>query len=130
MSARRPAAVLFALCLSACAREPAKPATWTGTDGNLEVTLTLTVGDDSLWGQGTYTTKAPEDLHCAAGILAPSGTVTFSGQITSDGLGAHASFGEDWSPAYSGKLVGRDTIRGGFLGGAGGSCPLTLVRQH
>jgi hypothetical protein len=49
--------------------------------------------------------------------------------VTSDGLGAHANFGSDWSPAYSGTFVGKDTIRGGFMSGDG-SCPLILVRQR
>jgi hypothetical protein len=122
---------VLALCVCACSgSEPATPATWTGTDGNLAVTLTLTVGRDSLWGSGTYTAKTPEELRCGGSILSPSGTVTFSGQLTSDGLGAHANFGQDWSPPYTGALVGKDTIRGGFITGEGGSCPLVLVRQH
>ena len=125
-----PSALLFALCLSACSGEPATPATWTGTDGNLEVTLTLTISSDSLWGQGTYTAKTPEELRCGGSALAQSGTVSFRGQVTSDGLGAHANFGSDWSPPYSGTFVGKDTIRGGFMSGEGGSCPLLLVRQR
>ena len=124
-------ALLFALCLSACSGgKPSKPAKWTGTDGNLEVTLTLTIANDSLWGQGTYTARAPEEIRCGGATLAESGTVSFSGQLTSDGLGAHANFGSDWSPPYSGRLVGKDTIRGGFMSGEGGSCPLILVRQR
>jgi hypothetical protein len=122
---------LLALCICACSRaEPATPARWTGTDGNLAVDLTLTVTSDSVGGQGTYTAKTPEDLRCGGVVLSQSGTVTFSGQLTSEGLGAHANFGSDWSPVYNGALVGKDTIRGGFLSGEGGSCPLVLVRQH
>lgn len=125
------AALLFALCLSACSRgEPATPAKWIGTDGNLEVTLMMTVTSDSLSGQGTYTAKAPEDLPCGGSTLAQSGTVSLSGQVTSDGIGAHAVFGSDWSPSYTGKFVGKDTIRGGFLSGEGGACQLILVRQR
>jgi len=126
-----PSALLFAVCLSACSGgKPAPPAKWTGTDGNLEVTLTLTISSDSLWGQGTYTAKTPEEVRCGGSVLAQSGTVSLSGQVTSDGLGAHANFGSDWSPPYSGTFVGKDTIRGGFLGGEGASCPLILVRQR
>lgn len=126
-----PSAWLFAVCLSACSGgPPPAPATWTGTDGNLEVTLTLTISSDSLWGQGTYTAKAPEEVRCGGSTLAQSGTVNLTGQVTSDGFGAHANFGSDWSPPYSGTLVGKDTIRGGFMSGDGGSCPLILVRQR
>jgi len=127
---RAPSALLFAFCLAACSREPATPATWTGTDGNLEVTLTLTISSDSLWGQGTYTAKTPEEVRCGGSALAQSGTVSLTGQVTSDGLGAHAIFGSDWSPSYSGAFVAKDTIRGGFMSGDGGSCPRILVRQH
>ena len=124
-------ALLFAFCLAACSGgEPATPAKWTGTDGNLEVTLSLTIWRDSLSGQGTYTARAPEELRCGGGILAQSGTVTITGQVTSDGIGAHANFGSDWSPPYAGTLVGKDTIRGGFRSAEGGSCPLNLVRQR
>jgi hypothetical protein len=137
VSARRsrrrtaPGLLLLALCIGACSRaEPATPARWTGTDGNLAVDLTLTVTSDSVGGQGTYTAKTPEELRCGGATLSQSGTVSFSGLITSDGLGAHANFGSDWSPVYNGALVGKDTIRGGFLSGEGGSCPLTLVRQR
>src|SRR5437016_1884311 len=90
----RPSALLFAVCLSACSRgELAKPATWTGTDGNLAVTLTLSVSSDSLSGQGTYTAKTPEEIRCGGATLAQSGTVSFSGQVTSGSVGAHANFG-------------------------------------
>jgi hypothetical protein len=130
-SAARPSALLFALGLAACSGgEPPKPATWTGTDGNLEVTLSLTISSDSLSGQGTYTAKTPEEIRCGGGVLAQSGTVSLTGQITSDGIGARANFGSDWSPPYSGTLVGKDTIRGAFMSGEGGTCPLILVRQH
>jgi hypothetical protein len=126
-----PAALLLAVCLSACARsEPPTPATWTGTNGNLDVTLTLTISSDSLWGQGTYTAKTPEELRCGGSILGQTGPVNISGQITSDGIGAHLNFGSDWSPPYSGKLAGKDTIRGGFFTGEGGECTFNLVRQH
>lgn len=125
-----PTAVLFALCLSACRSEPPTTATWTGTNGNLDVTLTMTVSSDSLWGQGTYTAKTPEDLRCGGSILGQSGPVNISGQITSDGIGAHLNFGSDWSPPYSGKIVGKDTISGGFFTGEGGQCTFNLVRQH
>jgi hypothetical protein len=126
-----PGMLLLALCICACSRgEPATPATWTGTNGNLAVELTLTITRDSVGGQGTYTAKTPEELRCGGVVLSQSGTVTFSGVLTSDGLGAHANFGSDWSPVYNGALVGKDTIRGGFLSGEGGSCPLTLVRQR
>jgi hypothetical protein len=126
-----PSALLFAFCLSACSGgPPATPAKWTGTNGNLEVTLTLTISSDSLSGQGTYTAKTPEELRCGGEVLAQSGTVTLSGQVTSDGFGAHATFGSDWSAPYSGTFVGKDTIRGGFMSGEGGSCPLILVRQR
>jgi len=126
-----PKATLFALCLAACSGpESATPSQWTGTDGNLAVTLTLNISSDSLSGQGTYTAKTPEDLRCSGGALSQTGPVSITGQITSDGIGAHANFGSDWSPPYSGKFVGKDTIRGGFMAAEGGSCPLVLVRQH
>ena len=126
-----PSALLFIVCVAACSGgEPATPAKWTGNDGNLDVTLTLTISSDSLWGQGTYTAKTPEEIRCGGAALAQSGPVTFSGQVTSDGIGAHANFGSDWSPPYSGKLVGKDTIRGGFMSAEGGQCPLILVRQR
>src|SRR3954468_8402506 len=63
-------ALLFAFCLSACSGEPATPAKWTGTDGNLEVNLTLTISRDSLSGHGTYTARAPEEIRCGGGVLA------------------------------------------------------------
>src|SRR4051812_34476555 len=126
-----PGTFLLALCLCACSRgEPATPTRWTGTDGNLAVDLMLTVTSDSVGGQGTYTAKTPEELRCGGAVLSQSGTVSFSGLLTSEGLGAHANFGSDWSPVYNGALVGKDTIRGGFLSGEGGACSLVLVRQH
>jgi hypothetical protein len=127
----RPSVLLLAFSLAACSgAESATPSQWTGTDGNLAVTLTLNIARDSLWGDGTYSAKAPEDLGCGGGVLAQSGPVNLRGQITSEGIGSHANFGSDWSPPYSARFVGKDTIRGQFLSADGGGCPFVLVRQH
>src|SRR4051794_20388808 len=80
-------ALLLAFSISACARgEPTTPTRWTGTNGNLSVDLTLIVTSDSVGGQGTYTATTPEELRCGGAVLSQSGTVTFSGLLTSEGL--------------------------------------------
>lgn len=104
---------------------------WLGTDGNLEVRMTLAVAGDSISGEGSYTLRDPGALGCGGETLPPSGRVSLAGSHAKGQFGGRFRFADGaWTPPFVAAWVPPDTLRGGFMSVDRGRCPLLLVRRR
>lgn len=142
------AAMLLGAAAESCSRSPrassggagagagagaAGQSEWHGSDGNLDVTLTLRVVGDSISGEGTYTVRDPGRLGCGGETIAKSGKASLAGLRAGAQFGGRFRLGEGdgaWTPPYSGAWIPPDSLRGGFMSVDRGQCPLILVRRQ